>query len=67
MMAEPGRFPVFIWELQGAAQPIYGFPAIDGPGGGVKSGVSVAPKGAWGQSRGQKPRDSDPLSFCGLL
>ena len=33
---EPGRFPIFIWELQGAAQPIYGFPAIDGPGGGVK-------------------------------
>lgn len=33
---EPGRFPIFIWELQGAAQPIYGFPAIDGPRGGVK-------------------------------
>jgi sarcosine oxidase len=33
---EPGRFPIFIWELQGAAQPIYGFPAIDGPRGGLK-------------------------------
>jgi len=32
----PGRFPVFIWELAGQAQPSYGFPAIDGPGGGVK-------------------------------
>jgi sarcosine oxidase len=32
----PGRFPVFIWELAGQAQPIYGFPAIDGPRGGVK-------------------------------
>ena len=32
----PGRFPVFIWELAGHAQPIYGFPAIDGPRGGVK-------------------------------
>jgi len=32
----PGRFPVFIWELAGHAQPIYGFPAIDGPQGGVK-------------------------------
>lgn len=32
----PGRFPVFIWELAGQAQPIYGFPAVDGPGGGVK-------------------------------
>lgn len=33
---EPGRFPIFIWELQGASQPIYGFPAIDGPAGGIK-------------------------------
>jgi sarcosine oxidase len=32
----PERFPVFIWELQDAAQGIYGFPAIDGPRGGVK-------------------------------
>jgi sarcosine oxidase len=32
----PGRFPVFIWQLQGARQPIYGFPAIDGAAGGVK-------------------------------
>lgn len=28
--------PVFIWELQGRKQAIYGFPAVDGPGGGVK-------------------------------
>ena len=33
---QPGRFPVFIWELAGHAQPIYGFPAIDGAHGGVK-------------------------------
>jgi sarcosine oxidase len=32
----PGRFPVFIWELQASRQGIYGFPAIDGAGGGVK-------------------------------
>ncbi|MGE0355707.1 MAG: N-methyl-L-tryptophan oxidase [Burkholderiales bacterium] len=32
----PGRFPVFIWELAGHAQPIYGFPALDGAAGGVK-------------------------------
>ena len=32
----PENFPVFIWELQGRKQAIYGFPAIDGPGGGVK-------------------------------
>lgn len=32
----PGRFPVFIWELQRERQAIYGFPALDGPGGGIK-------------------------------
>jgi sarcosine oxidase len=33
---ERGRFPAFIWELSGRPQSIYGFPAIDGPEGGVK-------------------------------
>jgi sarcosine oxidase len=32
----PERSPIFIWELQGRQQGIYGFPAIDGAGGGVK-------------------------------
>lgn len=32
----PAACPVFIWELQGRKQGIYGFPAVDGPGGGVK-------------------------------
>ena len=33
----PGRFPVFIWEFgQHPENFIYGFPAIDGPQGGVK-------------------------------
>jgi len=32
----PERFPIFIWELQQSRQGIYGFPAIDGPRGGVK-------------------------------
>jgi sarcosine oxidase len=31
----PDRFPIFIWETDGGAQP-YGFPAIDGPEKGVK-------------------------------
>lgn len=30
------NFPVWIWELQDRPNVIYGFPAIDGPGGGVK-------------------------------
>ena len=33
---QPGRMPVFIWEVQGGAQGIYGFPAVDGARGGVK-------------------------------
>ena len=33
---EPERFPVFIWELTGRKQSVYGFPALDGPRGGVK-------------------------------
>lgn len=32
----PQNCPVFIWELQGPAQAIYGFPAINGPAGGIK-------------------------------
>ena len=32
----PSNFPVFIWELQGRPQGIYGFPAIDGARGGLK-------------------------------
>jgi sarcosine oxidase len=32
----PERTPVFIWELQAKKQGIYGFPALDGPRGGVK-------------------------------
>jgi len=33
---EAPRFPVWIWELQETRHVIYGFPAIDGPGGGAK-------------------------------
>ena len=33
---EAPDFPVFIWELQGRDQGIYGFPALDGPRGGLK-------------------------------
>jgi sarcosine oxidase len=32
----PGNCPIFIWELQGTQQAIYGFPAVDGAKGGVK-------------------------------
>ena len=32
----PPEYPVWIWELQDASHVIYGFPAIDGPHGGVK-------------------------------
>lgn len=32
----PPEFPVWIWELRERDQALYGFPAIDGPHGGVK-------------------------------
>lgn len=32
----PDRFPVFIWQHPSGATP-YGFPAVDGPSGGVKT------------------------------
>ncbi len=32
----PPEFPVWIWELRDTGHAIYGFPAIDGPHGGVK-------------------------------
>lgn len=32
----PGKFPIFIWQIKGHEHAIYGFPAIDGPLGGVK-------------------------------
>lgn len=32
----PERFPIFIWNLQGKEHGMYGFPAVNGPNGGVK-------------------------------
>lgn len=32
----PGRFPVFIWQFSGDEPGCYGFPAVDGAGGGIK-------------------------------
>jgi sarcosine oxidase len=41
---DPARFlpatcPIFIWELQARRYGLYGFPALDGPHGGVKVGT----------------------------
>ncbi|HEY2933724.1 MAG TPA: N-methyl-L-tryptophan oxidase [Acidobacteriota bacterium] len=38
----PDRFPIFIWETEDGLQP-YGFPAVDGPEGGVKTSFYRAP------------------------
>lgn len=32
----PDKFPIFIWEIKGSGNGIYGFPAIDGASGGFK-------------------------------
>ena len=47
-MFAPDRCPVFIWELPVEDRVIYGFPAVDGPSGGVKiatehQGVATTP------------------------
>ena len=38
----PDRFPIYIWEAKDELQP-YGFPAFDGPNGGVKVALYRAP------------------------
>ena len=38
----PDRFPIFIWEADNKVQT-YGFPAVDGPAGGVKVAFHRAP------------------------
>lgn len=35
----PQNFPIFIWELQGRSQGLYGFPSLDGAAGGIKVGT----------------------------
>jgi len=35
----PGRFPVFLCDSPGDGPPGYGFPAVDGPSGGVKAAI----------------------------
>jgi sarcosine oxidase len=56
----PDRFPVFIWEPAESAQAVYGFPAVDGPAGGVK----IAP-GAYGErttaASGSRPVSSEEI------
>jgi sarcosine oxidase len=39
---QPGRLPIYIWEKGDGTIP-YGFPAIDGPEGGVKVAFHAAP------------------------
>lgn len=38
-----GVFPIFFWQLPGVDRWIYGFPAIDGPGGGLLVSVPDLP------------------------
>lgn len=35
----PERFPVWVWDPGQGADVVYGFPAVDGPQGGVKLGI----------------------------
>ncbi|MBX3734731.1 MAG: N-methyl-L-tryptophan oxidase [Verrucomicrobiae bacterium] len=42
----PGRFPIHVWEPGGRLIP-YGFPALDGPDGGVKVALHQTPEPEW--------------------
>lgn len=55
----PDRFPVFIWEPAAVAQPVYGFPAIHGPQGGIKlaSGAYGEATTATGVRRRVRPEE----------
>jgi sarcosine oxidase len=61
----PDRFPIYIWETDGGAQ-FYGFPAQDGPPGGVKAalfraGVYCTPETI---DRTIHPHEVEPLRAC---
>lgn len=36
LLFDQSDFPIFVWELQGDKQGIYGFPAVNGKNGGIK-------------------------------
>lgn len=61
----PDRFPVYIWDPKGG--PVfYGFPALDGPGGGVKvaihhGGVACTPETV---DRAVGPAEASAMRAC---
>lgn len=59
----PDRFPVFIWALPENAKGIYGFPAIDGPDGGIKiaSEQYDVPTTPQGVDRNVSPHESTEM------
>lgn len=40
---QPERFPIYIWQ-RGEGEEVYGFPAVDGPDGGVKAAFFHQPR-----------------------
>lgn len=63
----PGRFPIYIWDRTGDRQP-YGFPALDGPDGGVKIALFRTPDSdrctPETVERGIRPSDVEPMREC---
>jgi sarcosine oxidase len=55
----PTRFPVFIAEDPGGGFPSYGFPAIDGPSGGVKMAIHGSETQCSPESVDRSIQDSD--------
>ena len=63
----PGRFPIFIWELRDSQQGIYGFPAMNGPSGGIKIATEQYDRTTTADSVSREVDDSEIRSLFELV
>jgi sarcosine oxidase len=63
----PGRFPIFIWELRDSPQGIYGFPAMNGPSGGIKIATEQYDRTTTADSVGRDVDEGEIRSLAQLV
>ena len=63
----PGRFPVFIAEDQAGGYASYGFPAIDGPSGGIKVAIHGSQSDCTPDSVDRQIHEADYETIVGAL
>jgi len=63
----PGRFPIFIAESLGGGYASYGFPAIDGPTGGIKVAIHGSRIECAPDTAGREIHDSDFTEIVNAL